>query len=473
MLTSAREERGRRFKLALRAGIPIILMFSLLFYTSFSKDGFAKLTLDNSILMAGLIFITIYFIYFLLELDVKETLLDRTTEGFNQETFIKKVEQHHPKTLSLLSINNLNTINDNYGASATNDILHTLISRLNQYTHRYGVKNSWIGRNFGAEFLIAVDCDSNEAQKMLQQFIEETSTIETIEIDYRFAVITNLGNDPEKTILQLRDQLKAQEFKNDQKERTVKDTSELSKQETSILKALNNKTINFYYRPLYNMKEDRVDSYEISVKLRSEYGKEILPRDYLPVINRLGLGRSYDRIILEHTINTALLTDDTISFSFNLSPFSLRDRDFLESAFSTIEEKKLDASRLIFEIYERKTHHNLNKYLKTLSKIRSRGIRICIDNFGSSNASMEYMKHFKFDVVQFDRDFVTRLDDNNTLSILKLLVDMSKELGITTVAKWVDKEEQKETLKSLGIDYIQGFGVGKQLTEHDLIKKYN
>jgi len=473
MLTSAREERGRRFKLALRAGIPIILIFSLLFYTSFSKDGFAKLTLDNSILMAGLIFITIYFIYFLLELDVKETLLDRTTEGFNQETFIKKIEQHHPKTIALLYINNLATINDNYGASSTNDMLHTLISKLNKYTYRYGVKNSWIGRNFGAEFLIALDCDSSEAQTMLAEFIKETNTIETIEIDYKFAVITNLGHDPEKTISQLRDQLKAQEFKNDNKESLVKDTFELSKLETSILKALNKKTINFYYRPLYNLKTDIVDTYEISVKLRSETGKEILPRDYLPVINRLGLGRSYDRAILEHTVETAMLTDKSISFSFNLSPFSLRDRDFLESTFSFIEEKNLDANRLIFEIYERNTHHNLNKYLKTLSKVRSKGIRICIDNFGSSNASMEYMKHFKFDVVQFDRDFVTQLDDKNTLSILKLLVDMSKELGITTVAKWVDKESQKIILKDIDIDYIQGFGVGKQLTEYELIKQYN
>jgi EAL domain-containing protein (putative c-di-GMP-specific phosphodiesterase class I) len=86
---------------------------------------------------------------------------------------------------------------------------------------------------------------------------------------------------------------------------------------------------------------------------------------------------------------------------------------------------------------------------------------------------MEYMKHFKFDVVQFDRDFVTQLDDKNTLSILKLLVDMSKELGITTVAKWVDKESQKNILKNIDIDYVQGFGVGKQLTEYELIKQYN
>ncbi len=64
MLASALEERERRFKLALRAGIPLIIMFSLLFYSSFSKAGFVKLTPNVSLLMAGLVFITIYFIYF-------------------------------------------------------------------------------------------------------------------------------------------------------------------------------------------------------------------------------------------------------------------------------------------------------------------------------------------------------------------------------------------------------------------------
>jgi len=53
------------------------------------------------------------------------------------------------------------------------------------------------------------------------------------------------------------------------------------------------------------------------------------------------------------------------------------------------------------------------------------------------------MKHFKFDLVQFDRDYVTKLNDKNTLAMLSSLIQMSKDLEIITVAKWVDKESQK------------------------------
>ncbi len=86
---------------------------------------------------------------------------------------------------------------------------------------------------------------------------------------------------------------------------------------------------------------------------------------------------------------------------------------------------------------------------------------------------MEYMKHFDFDLVQFDRDYVTKLDEKHTRAMLTSLIHMAKELHITTVAKWVDKEKQKEELISLGIDYLQGFGIARALSETQLIEKYN
>jgi len=209
------------------------------------------------------------------------------------------------------------------------------------------------------------------------------------------------------------------------------------------------------------------------VQLGSPTLGKVLPRVYLPIVNRLGLGRTYDLALLTHVIDLLPLIDDSISLSFNLSPFSLRDEKFQEKFFDYLDESKVDPSRLIIELYERKTHHDLSSYLKTLKKFRSKGLRIAIDNFGSSNASMEYMKHFKFDLVQFDRDYVTKLEDSNTHAMLGSLINMSKELNITTIAKWVDNDTQKNKLIALGIDYLQGFGIGKPISEEKLIDRYN
>jgi len=473
MLNSLKEERGRHFKLALRAGIPVLVLASLLFYTTFFKDRSATLTLENIFLMGGLIFVTIYFIFFLLELDAKETLLDQITKSYNYESFLRKIGRHKPKSVAMIRLNNLSAINENYGSVDTNGLLQALVFKLDHFLQTHQAKKNWIGRNHGAEFLIAVNLDTDTLKKFLEAFIKDNQTIDGIEVDYRFSIIDYGGTDPKKTVTLLRDSLFSQEIKPVREDSEIRGADELSKLEKLTIYALENDFLNLYFRPLYNTKKREVDSYEISTKLRAENGKEILPRDYLPIVNRLGLGRTYDLSIFKHIVKISQLTDDHITFSFNLSPFSLRNQDFLDKIFTIADEEKIDTKRFIIELYERKTHHNLSSYLKTLQKIRSRGFQICIDNFGSSNASMEYIKHFKFDRVQFDRDFVSRLDEQNSLSILKSLISMSKGLQITTVAKWVDNEEQKQRLVKLGVDYLQGYKIGKQLTERQLIKQYN
>jgi len=475
MLLSELEERERRFKLALRAGIPVLFLIGLILYTVFLKNDAIDLMLENSFLIAGIIFITIYFIYFLLEEDVKMTLLDQTTQGFNQKAFIKRLQTDKPETLSLLIIKNLSTINENYGVNDVDMLLHTIIQNLNNTLKKHGLKKSLIGRRYGAEFLIALNKPKEDIENILKIFSEENKMINNIEIDYGFSATSNTEEDLNKIILYLKDSIHTQKKNVSERKAQIvtPDTIKISELEESVITAIKEKNLLFIFRPLLNTDTDKIDIYEIAVKLKSYGTGEILPRIYLPIINRLGLGREYDLEIVKHLIDLLPLIDDHISLTFNLSPFSLRDETFQNKLFGYLEESHIDPSRLIIELYERKTHHNLSGYLKTLNNFRAKGIRICIDNFGSSNASMEYMKHFKFDMVQFDRDYVTDLEDKTTYAMLHSLMKMSKDLHITTVAKWVDKEDQKKKLKMLGIDYLQGFGIGKPITETELINRYN
>ena len=475
MLLSELEERERRFKLALRAGIPVLLLIGLILYNVFLKNDAIDLMIENSFLIAGIIFITIYFIYFLLEEDVKMTLLDQTTQGFNQKAFIKRIQTDKPETLSLLIIKNLSTINQNYGVNDVDILLHTIIQNLNNTLKKHGLQKSLIGRHYGAEFLIALNKPKDDIENILKIFSEENKMINNIEIDYGFSVTSNTEEDLDKIILYLKDSIHTQKknISESKAQIVIPDTIKISEIEESVITAIKEKNLLFTFRPLLNTATDKIDIYEISVKLKSYGTGEILPRIYLPIINRLGLGRDYDLEIVKHLIDLLPLIDDHISLTFNLSPFSLRDETFQNKLFGYLEENHIDPSRLIIELYERKTHHNLSGYLKTLNLFRAKGMRICIDNFGSSNASMEYMKHFKFDMVQFDRDYVTDLEDKTTYAMLHSLMKMSKDLHIITVAKWVDKEDQKKKLKILGIDYLQGFGIAKPITETELINRYN
>ena len=287
------------------------------------------------------------------------------------------------------------------------------------------LSNALIARRYGAEFLIAIDKESESIQKVFETFIRENKIMNEIEINYDFAVINNIEDDLEKNIVYLKDLLSSQRgsSQKEDKKNLIKDAKEVSETEACVISTLQSKKLLLSFRPLLNVKTDKIDIYEITVKLRSSKNGDILPRVYLPIINRLGLGREYDMALVEHIVNLIPLVEESISFSFNLSPFSLRDEHFQEKFFNLLKEKDINASRLIIELYERKTHHDLSSYLKTLNKFRAQGIRIAIDNFGSSNASMEYMKHFNFDIVQFDRDYVTKLEDANTRAMLGITGD--------------------------------------------------
>jgi len=475
MLLSEKRENERRFKLALRAGIPIVLLVSVVFYTTLTFEHTIALNSTNIAIMLTILFSSVYFIYFLMDLTVSETLIDQTTLGYNEKAFISQLEAYRPKTLVLLIIKNLSTISENYSIDDVDVLLYATIHKLNNELQKAGLDDALIARRYGAEFLIAIDKNSDDIQKIFEHFIAENKIINEIELNYSFAVITNTGGSIKKDILFLKDIIATQDSKNGKvKSAPVPhDAKELSNTESCIIKAIKDKSLLLTFRPLLNSRSQKTDIYEIAVQLGSSTLGKVLPRVYLPIVNRLGLGRTYDLALLAHVIGLLPLIDDEIALSFNLSPFSLRDEKFQEKFFSYLEESKVDPSRLIIELYERKTHHDLSGYLKTLKKFRSKGIRIAIDNFGSSNASMEYMKHFKFDLVQFDRDYVTKLEDSNTHAMLGSLINMSKELNITTIAKWVDNDSQKNKLIALGIDYLQGFGIGKPISEQKLIDRYN
>ena len=468
MLLSELEERERRFKLAMRAGIPIVLLLSLVFYSTFIRDEKLSFNLETALLFGSLVFITVYFIYFLMELSVKESLLDQTTQGFNQRAFVQRLQKYHPKTLVLLIVNNLSTINENYSTHSVDYMLFKLIHLLNSELHAHGIKNALIARRYGAEFLIAIDFEYPHIESVFKEFVTKYRTLDGIDIDYAFAIITNIDGNLEQDIVRLKDLIHAQH-----KTQIVQDSQKLSKTEEAVLASLNQKQFSLLFRPLLNTRTQRIDIYEISVQLQSDSLGKILPKVFLPIINRLGKGRTYDMALFEHILQLIPLVAHHVCFSFNLSPFSLRDKTFQEQFFLKLKKSGIDPSRIIIELYERKTHHDLSGYLETLNRFRSEGVRIAIDNFGSSNASMEYMKHFHFDIVQFDRDYVTKLEESNTEAMLRSLVQMANDLGIITVAKWVDKPEQKEKLTKMGIQYLQGFGIAKAINEETLIRQYN
>ncbi|ADV47224.1 EAL domain-containing protein [Nitratifractor salsuginis] len=474
MLRSVREERARHFKLALRITVPVLIFVLLLTYVFFFREEPFKIGTESILVFSGMVFVVVYFVFFALELSRKETLLDRTTESYHYDAFLERIYRYRPKTLAAIQIKNLNVINENFGVRRTDNILKRFVEVLDDAIVEQNIKDGYIGRKNGGEFLLALNDEPETVRKELERFCRTHTEIDGIEIDCAFAVIRNNIDDPDKAVEQLRDLLAQREsFDRALQTAKISDARSLSEEEQAVVDALERKDLEFHFRPLQNLKTGKKDIYEVAVKMRDASGNPIAPRDFLPIINRRDLGDVYDLLILERVLEDALLLDEELSLSFNLSPFSLRKEHFMEEFFQRIENSRITPRRLIVELYERQRHHRLEEYLERLKRIKRSGVRLCLDNFGSSNASMEYLRHFPFDMIRFDREYTFDVEAGKNLSILKSFINMAQEMGITTVAKWVDKKEKIHQLEELGVDYIQGFATGRVLKEEELIERYN
>lgn len=116
----------------------------------------------------------------------------------------------------------------------------------------------------------------------------------------------------------------------------------------------------------------------------------------------------------------------------------------------------------MFEINETSAISNFEQTKEMVVKIRSQGCRFALDDFGEGFNSYNYIKHLPVDILKINGTFITDLETESVDQLLvKSMIDIAHQLGKKTVAEFVETEGTMDLLKELGIDYIQGFLVGK------------
>ena len=474
MLFSEIEERSRKFKIALRTIIPLLIFIFLILYLLFFRIDSAKnLALIDYFVIVAITFVAVYFNFFLIDLGTKETLIDQTTQSFTHKAFLNRLQKFKPDTLIIIKISNLAELNRLYPIEKVDRLLSTIVRELDEHITLMCNKKPLIARSYGSEFLIATqECNIN-ISRTLETFAKEHKNIDDLEVSFQFVALKlDQSFGPDQMIDKLRNILHKQPTLPKQKERysIPSKASKLQEFEEEILFALKQRKFKFYFRPLLNAKTRQIDIFDMQSTL--DLPHQIHSKVILSTINRLGKGIVYDLAICEELIAIMQKIDPHLSIIFNLSPFTLRNVTFQKEFFSLLQKSEIDPNRLIIQLYEKKAQHSLSSYLQTLQEYRDKGLRICIDNFGSNEASIGYMKHSAIDMVQFDKEFTKNLNDEKQLAILRSLVTLSKTLHVLTAAKWVDHPGQKRALEKLGIDYLQGFAIAEPIDTKTLLEKY-
>ncbi|MEH6357713.1 MAG: EAL domain-containing protein [Pseudomonadales bacterium] len=209
----------------------------------------------------------------------------------------------------------------------------------------------------------------------------------------------------------------------------------------------------------------RETSYEILVRLTAEDGTLVPPGSFLPAAERYNLSAPLDRWVIEHTLAWLELNLENLGrihhFAINLSGQSLGDEQFLSYLQNRLRETSIPAGIICFEITETAAIANLSTARQFITALRDYGCRFSLDDFGSGLSSFAYLKNLPVDYLKIDGMFVKDiLEDPIDEAMVKSINDIGHVMKMETVAEFVENDAIRERLKDIGVDFVQGYGVG-------------
>jgi len=218
-------------------------------------------------------------------------------------------------------------------------------------------------------------------------------------------------------------------------------------------------------QPIVSTRTREISSYEVLIRMQDDNGGLIMPGGFLPTAERFGLSLDIDRWVIVNAIETlaeqrASLPD--LSYTINLSAQTLNSPAICDLIQERIKATGLDPSALVFEITETAAIADMNAAAALLERLRKLGCRTALDDFGSGMSSFAYLKELPVDIVKIDGRFVKHITTNTVdEAMVRAMSDIAHALGKETIAEFVESEEAFQKLVALGVDYGQGYHLGR------------
>jgi diguanylate cyclase (GGDEF)-like protein/PAS domain S-box-containing protein len=207
---------------------------------------------------------------------------------------------------------------------------------------------------------------------------------------------------------------------------------------------------------------------EILLRIRDTDGSILSPQNFLITAERYNVAARIDRWVLRRAITLiaeAGADHNAIEhYSINISGQSITDEHFVDYARGLIEASSVDPKRLVFEITETTAVTNTRRAGELIRSLRALGCRFSLDDFGSGLSSFSYLKNLPSDFIKIDGKLVSNiLQDPVERSIVEAINQVGQAMGLLTVAEHVESRALLEALRSIGVDYVQGYHVARPI----------
>jgi diguanylate cyclase (GGDEF)-like protein len=382
--------------------------------------------------------------------------------------------------LFFIDLDQFKYVNDTCGHAAGDHLLQLAAQQL-----RYAVRaEDFVARFGGDEFVVLVrNVSRNEARAAATKVLELMRGLKHVEREQVFHLQCSIGVallqgarlSSQEAIAQAdiacrsakahgRNRVEVYSVAGKESEQIAKDVLTMNR----LRDALERDRFQLHYQPLMHVKTRTISHYETLLRLPIEDG--ILgPELFLPAAFRFGLMADIDRWVLKRVVQSlAELTPSMpqLKLSTNLSGFAFEDEGLAAYLRALLKEHGVAGDRLVLEITEQLAVRFAASTDKQIAMLRDLGCQLAIDDFGSGYSSFSYLKRLPVDFLKIDGSFIKSLArDRVDQAMVRMVGEVARAAGIETVAEYVNSAATFELLLKYGIDYAQGYFIGKPMAQ--------
>jgi len=399
----------------------------------------------------------------LAEENKKLVYFDQLTKLPNRHKIVLDIQEKSPKSCLLFSIDSFKTINDVLGIEKADQVLIEIakkFTRLKYNAYRIG----------GDEFAILFyeDKSLKELEEIAEQIVHSFDEKPFIIDEKAVLIFFSIGIAKSSKNLLAKAVIAANQAKSSnnyikiyQKEANIeqkyKEGIEFVK---TVRDAILSDRVVCYYQPLLDIKTGKIYSYEALARILDKDGNIITPDKFLWISKKIKLYSKITQKVIYEACKIFQNRDE--NFSVNISVDDIKNKKTVDFLIKTIKDTDT-ASRITFEILESEKIESSEEVNEFMYKVKALGAKIAIDDFGTGYSNFEHILRLDpIDYIKIDGSLIKNIALGSRYRlIVETIVEFARKLGIKTVAEFVSDENILDITKNTGIDYAQGYHIGK------------